>query len=86
MGSKTLHPQNPPVVNWSSRLSQVDLYTGREKVVDVVVVIANKIAASVFTSECRQTCACSHPAAAAAAAGDSGDVSDAAAETDARRR
>ena len=86
MGSKTLHPQNPPVVNWSSRLSQVDLYNGREKVVDVVVVIANKIAASVFTSECRQTCAWSHPAAAAAAGGDGGDVSDAAAETDARRR
>ena len=82
MGSKTLHPQNPPVVNWSSRLSQVDLYNGREKVVDVVVVIANKIAASVFTSECRQTCAWSHPAAA----DDGGDVSDAAAETDARRR
>ena len=30
MGSKTLHQQNPPVLNWSCRLTQVELYNGRE--------------------------------------------------------
>ena len=29
VGSKTLHQQNPLVVNWSCRLTQVDLYNGR---------------------------------------------------------
>ena len=28
-GSKTLHQQNPPVLNWRCRLMQVDLYNGR---------------------------------------------------------
>ena len=28
MGSKSLHQQNPPVLNWSCRLTQVNLYSG----------------------------------------------------------
>jgi len=32
VGSKTLLQQNPPVLNWESQLTQVDLYTGREMV------------------------------------------------------
>jgi len=35
--SKTLHEQNPPVLNWKCRLTQVDLYDGRNIVVVVVV-------------------------------------------------
>ena len=27
ISSKTLHPQNPPVVNWRCQLTQVDLYS-----------------------------------------------------------
>ena len=29
-GSKTLHQQNPPVLNWSCQLAQVNLYNGRK--------------------------------------------------------
>ena len=29
--SKTLHQQNPPVLNWRCRLMQVDLYNGRKR-------------------------------------------------------
>jgi len=36
-GSKTLHQQNPPVLNWRCQLTQVDLYDGRKIVVVVVV-------------------------------------------------
>jgi len=38
-GSKTLHQQNPPVLNWRCRLTQVDLYNGRKTVVDRVWII-----------------------------------------------
>ena len=38
MGSKTLHQQNSPVLNWRCRLTQVDLCNGRETMVVVVVV------------------------------------------------
>ena len=38
-GSKTLHRQNPPVLNWRCRPTQVDVYNGRETVVVVVVVL-----------------------------------------------
>jgi len=38
-GSKTLHQQNPPVLNWRCQLTQVDLYDGRKMVVVVVVAI-----------------------------------------------
>ena len=27
-GSKTMHKQNPPVLNWRCRLTQVNLYNG----------------------------------------------------------
>jgi len=37
-GSKTLHQQKPPVLNWRCRLTQVDLHNGRKMVVVVVVV------------------------------------------------
>ena len=37
--SKTLHQQNPPVLNWRFRLQQVDLYTGHKTVVVVVVIV-----------------------------------------------
>ena len=37
--SKTLHQQNPPVLNWRCQLTQVDLYNGRKMVVMVVVVV-----------------------------------------------
>ena len=30
VGGKTLHKQNPPVLNWRCRLTQVDLYNGRK--------------------------------------------------------
>ena len=36
-GSKTLHQQNPPVLNWRCRLTQVDLYNGRKMVVGWLV-------------------------------------------------
>ena len=32
VGSKTLHQQNSPVLNWRCRLTQVDLYDRRETV------------------------------------------------------
>ena len=32
MGSKTLHQQNSPVLNWRCRLIHVDLYDGRATV------------------------------------------------------
>jgi len=35
--SKTLHQQNPPVLNWRCRLTQVNLYNGRKTVFVVVV-------------------------------------------------
>ena len=37
-GSKTQHQQNPPVLNWRCRLTQVDLYSGRERVMVMVYV------------------------------------------------
>ena len=33
--SKTLHQQNPPILNWRCRLTQVDLYNGHKTVVVV---------------------------------------------------
>ena len=41
-GSKTLHQQNPPVLNWRCRLTRVDVYNGRKTVVMVVVVVVIK--------------------------------------------
>jgi len=38
-GSKTLHQQNPPFLNWRCRLTQVDLYTGNGPKTVVVVVV-----------------------------------------------
>jgi len=38
-GSNTLHQQNPPVVNWRCRLTQVDLYNGRNTMAVVVVTL-----------------------------------------------
>ena len=38
-GSKTLLQQNPPVLNWECRLTQVDLYSSRKTVVVVIHVI-----------------------------------------------
>jgi len=35
-GRKTLHQQNPPVLNWRCRLAQVDMYNGRKTGVVVV--------------------------------------------------
>jgi len=35
-GSKTLHRQNPPVVNWRCWLTQADLYNGHKTVVVVL--------------------------------------------------
>jgi len=32
VGSKTLHQQKPPVLNWRCRLTQVDMYNGRQMV------------------------------------------------------
>jgi len=36
-GSQTLHEQNPPVLNWRFRLTQVELYNGHRTVVAWVV-------------------------------------------------
>jgi len=36
-GSKTLHQENPPVLNWKCRLTQVDRHNGRTAVVVVIV-------------------------------------------------
>jgi len=36
VGSRTLLQQNPPVLNWGCRLSQADLYNGREMFVCVL--------------------------------------------------
>jgi len=38
-GSKTLHQQNSPVLNWGCRLLQVDLFNGYKADVVVVVVV-----------------------------------------------
>ena len=38
-GRKTLRQQNPPVLNWRCRLTQVDLYNGRKTVVVLVVLL-----------------------------------------------
>ena len=35
-GHKTLHQQDPPVLNWRCRLTQVDLYNGHKTMVVVV--------------------------------------------------
>jgi len=35
-GSKTLHQQIPPVLNWRCRLMQVDLHNGQKTMVVVV--------------------------------------------------
>jgi len=41
VGSKTLHQQNPPVLDWRCiRLTQVHLYNGRRTLAAVVVVIS----------------------------------------------
>ena len=37
-GSKTMHHQNPPVLNWRCWIVQVDLHNGH-KTVDVVVIV-----------------------------------------------
>jgi len=39
LGSKTLHQQNPPVLDWRCRLTQVDLYNSRKTAIVVVVVV-----------------------------------------------
>jgi len=39
VGSKTLHQQNPPVLDWRCRLTQVDLYNSRKTAIVVVVVV-----------------------------------------------
>jgi len=39
MRAVTLHQQNPPVLNWRCRLTQIDVHNGRKKVVVVVVVV-----------------------------------------------
>jgi len=36
-GSKTLHRQNPPVLNWRCQLTQIDLNNGCKTVIVVVV-------------------------------------------------
>jgi len=40
VGSKTTLQQNPPVLNWVCRLTQVVLYTGRETGVEVAAAAA----------------------------------------------
>jgi len=44
--SKTLHQQNPPVLNGRYRLTQVDLYNGRKMMAVVVVVLISNICTS----------------------------------------
>jgi len=39
VGSKTLHQQNPPVLNWRCQLMQVDLYYNNHKTEVVMTVI-----------------------------------------------
>ena len=38
-GSKTLHQQNPPVLNQRCQLTKVDLYNGHKTVVVVLLLI-----------------------------------------------
>jgi len=40
--SKTLHQQNPPVLNWTCWLTQVDPYNGCKAVIVVVLLLTNK--------------------------------------------
>jgi len=40
---KTLHQQNPPVLNWRCPLMQVGLYNDRKMVVVVVVVVVDVV-------------------------------------------
>jgi len=44
--SKTLHQQNPPVLNGRYRLTQVDLYNGHKMMAVVVVVLISNICTS----------------------------------------
>jgi len=37
VGSKTVHQQNPPVLNWRCSLTQVDMYNGHKMAVVPVV-------------------------------------------------
>ena len=39
MRAVTLHQQNPPVLKWRCRLTQIDVHNGRKTVVVVVVVV-----------------------------------------------
>ena len=39
MRAVALHQQNPPVLNWRCRLTQIDVHNGRKTVVVVVVVV-----------------------------------------------
>jgi len=40
---KTLHQQNPPVLHWRCWLMQVDVYNGHKTVIDVVVIVVDKL-------------------------------------------
>jgi len=56
-GSKTLHEQNPPVLNWRCRLTQVDLYNGRKMVLVVVVVVLFLVLGCMWCKvDCDQYC------------------------------
>jgi len=43
VGSKTLHQQNSPVLNWRCRLTHVDLYDGRETVVVLLLLLLQRV-------------------------------------------
>ena len=49
-GSKTLHQQNPPVLNWGCRLMQVDVYNGFK-----TVVVPESMSVVIQVTDCQET-------------------------------
>ena len=59
-GRKTLHQQNPPVLNWRCRLPQVDLSNGRKTVVVVISLLTSFrcVSARYLVNVLRDACSC----------------------------
>ena len=49
---KTLHQQNPPLLNWRCRLKQFDLYNDHKMLVVVVVVSVLAVVVTCFGALC----------------------------------
>ena len=54
VGNKTLHRQNPPVLNWRCWLTQVDLYNGDKMVLVVVQLLYSRCSLLLYCFFCYQ--------------------------------